>query len=465
MMICQTLMTCFAVGTLALSATAQSIYLEEDFNGGVFPPAGWSEQNNGVSPGWEGVVDRAVHDDYVGNNQNWLISPSFDLSAATACYLHAFQGSEWTAYRDWNSVEFSLDDGATWQTLYREEAIGDGRTQPLEVDLAALLGQVSVKLAFRYRGDFANEWSIEWVRVDEEPPGTPPNTWPELPSSFVTAVGFLEDFESGIVPDHVAINMIDEVTRNFDARAWCNIGQLAPSQWSIDSGSLEMGLAPGDPGLHYASNAWIVGLNGDGHAEHYLNLKVLNHGEEADPDDGIWVSVDGINWVSVVEDWSEATGGFQFFRKWVPLRVQLGKSGLDLRGDFYLAFAQADNRAYAQSDGLAIDDVQIWVEPLLTATENGVGNLATIQVENCVPDSNITMLYSLNGPGPTNTIWGKLDLSSPIGNLGTKTVDASGIVQFSGIIPNGLAGRNLWLHSSMNWLNTRVISNPLVLQF
>lgn len=464
MMLHSTLTTCIATLALAFAATGQTVYLEEDFNGGLFPPAGWSEQNNGVSLGWEGQVDRAVHDDYVGNNRNWLIGPSFDLSTASACFLHAFQGSEWTAYRDWNSVEVSLDGGASWQTFYREETIGDGRSQALELDLTPLLGQPSVMLAFRYRGDFANEWSIEWVRVDEEPPGTP-TTWPELPTSFVTAVGFLEDFESGTVPDHVAINMVDEVTRSPDARAWCNVGHLAPSDWSIGAGSLEMGLAPGDPGLHYAANAWIVGLNGGGHQEHYLNLKVLNHGEEADPDDGIWLSVDGVSWVRVVEDWTEATGGFLYFRRWVPLRIQLGKSGLDLRGNFYLAFAQADNRAYAQSDGLAIDDVQIWVEPLLTATENGVGNLATIRVEDCVPDSKVTMLYSLHGSGPTSTIWGKLSLTSPIGNLGTKTVDAAGIVEFSGIIPNGLAGRNLWLHSSMNWLSTRVISNPLVLQF
>jgi hypothetical protein len=464
MMLRHTLRTCFAFCAFAISASAQTVFLEEDFNGGIFPPAAWSEQNNGVSPGWEAVVDRAVHDDYVGNNENWLISPSFDLSAASACYLHAFQGSEWTAYRDWNSVEFSVDGGATWQTFYREETIGDGRTQALELDLASLLGQPSVALAFRYSGDFANEWSIEWVRVDEEPPGIP-TTWPELPSSFVSAIGFFDGFESGTVPDHVAINMIDEVTRSPDARAWCNVGQLAPSSWSLGVGSLEMGLAPGDPGLHYSANAWIVGLNGGGHQEHYLNLKVLNHGEEADPDDGIWVSVDGVNWERVVEDWTEATGGFQFFRKWVPLRVQLGKSGLDLRGNFYLAFAQADNRAYAQSDGIAIDEVQIWVEPLLTATENGVGNPATIQVEYCVPGSNVTVLYSLNGSGPTNTIWGKMELSSPIGNLGTLTANASGIVQHTGVIPNGLAGRNLWLHSSMNWMNTRVISNPLILQF
>lgn len=445
-------------------ASAQTVFLEEDFNGGTFPPTGWTEQNNGVSPGWEGLVDRAVHDDYVGNNQNWLKGPSFDLSAANACYLHVLQGSAWTAYRDWNSIEVSLDGGTTWQTLYREETIGDGRNLPLEIDLAPLLGQASVTLAFRYRGDFANEWSIEWVRVDEDPPG-PPVTWPELPTSFVSANGFYEDFETGTVPDHVAINMIDEVTRAPDARAWCNVGQLGPSEWSLGAGSLEMGLVPGDPGLHYAANAWIVGLNGGGHSELYLEMQLLNHGEEADPDDGVWLSVDGQNWTRVVEDWTEATGGFFNFQKWVPLRVQLGKSGLDLRGDFYLAIAQADNRAYAESDGLAVDEIKIWVEPLLTATENGAGNPATIDVEDCVPDAQVTLLYSLDGAGPTVTIWGKLELSQPIGNLGSKTVDANGMVQYSGTIPNGLAGRNLWLHASMNWLGTRVISNPLVLQF
>ena len=41
-------------------APAQTVLLEEDFNGGSFPPAGWSELNNGVSLGWEGEIDRAI---------------------------------------------------------------------------------------------------------------------------------------------------------------------------------------------------------------------------------------------------------------------------------------------------------------------------------------------------------------------------------------------------------------------
>lgn len=452
------------IALFAKASFAQTVLLEEDFNSGVFPPTGWSEQNNGVSLGWEGEIDRATHDDYVGNNRNWLIAPSFDLSGVTQAYLHGFQGSEWTAYRDWNSVEVSLDGGVSWQTLYREVTIGDGRGQPLELDLSPLVGQADVTLAFRYEGDFANEWSIELVRVDDVPPGPPP-TWPELPTTFVAAPGFVEEFETGSVPAYVAVNMIDETTRRPDARAWCNLGQLAPNTFAFGAGSLEMGLAPGDPGLHYAANACIFGLNGQGNNELFLEFSARNLGEERDPDDGVWLSVDGVNWIPVLDDWAAATGGYFNIDTWQSVRIPLGKAGVDLTGNFYLAIAQADNRAYNQSDGIAIDSIRIWIEPLLTATENGAGATATLDIVEAVPGANVTALYSTRGPGPTETPWGKLDLSPPIYTIGTQAADAAGTASFSGMVPNSMAGKQLWLHSSMNWLGIRVLSNSLVLQF
>ncbi|MAW60080.1 MAG: hypothetical protein CMJ94_04500 [Planctomycetes bacterium] len=445
-------------------APAQTVLLEEDFNGGSFPPAGWSELNNGVSLGWEGEIDRAVHDDFVGANDNWLVSPSMDFSTVSAAWLHAFQGSEWTAYRDWNSLEVSLDGGTSWTTIYRETTIGDGRGQQLELDLAPLVGQPDVVLAFRYAGDFANEWSIESVRIDDLPPMPPPR-WPELPSSFVAAPGFIEDFESGSVPGYAAVNMIDETTRRADARAWCNLGQLAPNTFALGSGSLEMGLAPGDPGLHYAANACVLGLNGQGHQELFLEFQARNLGEEQDPDDGVWLSENGVDWVQVLDNWSAATGGYFQINTWQTVRVPLGKAGIDLSGDFYLAIAQADNRAYGNSDGIAIDALRIWVEPFLTATENGAGAQAILDITEAVPGSQITALYSTRGAGPTETAWGKLDLSQPIYSLGNRTADANGTTQYVGMIPNSLAGRQLWLHSSMLWLDIRVLSNSLVLQF
>lgn len=445
-------------------ALAQTVLLDEDFNSGTFPPSGWSEQNNGVSLGWEGEIDRAVHDDYVGNNRNWLLAPSFDLSGVTQAFLHGYQGSEWTAYRDWNSVELSLDGGVSWQTLYQEVTIGDGSGQPLEIDLTPLVGQTSVTLAFRYEGDFANEWSIESVRVDDLPPGPPP-TWPELPSTFADAPGFLEEFDGGVVPPYAAVNMIDELTRRPDARAWCNLGQLAPNTYTLGSGSLEMGLAPGDPGLHYAANACIFGLNGQGNTELFLEFSARNLGEEKDPDDGVWISENGISWTQVLDDWSAATGGYFNINSWQTVRLPLGKSGIDLSGNFYLAIAQADNRAFDESDGIAIDAMRIWIEPKLTVTENGAGATALVDITEAVPGAHVTALYSTRGPGPTETPWGKLDLSPPIYTIGTKAADAGGAAQFSGMVPNSMAGKQLWLHSSMNWLGIRVLSNSLVLQF
>lgn len=465
---CRFLSTAATSAALLLGASlasAQTVVLDEDFESGVFPPTGWVEQNNGVSPGWEGEFGRAVHDDYVGVNHNWLVLPELDFTGRSAVYLHGLQGSEWTAYRDENTVEISLDQGASFQRVYTETTIGDGRNQALELDLTAYAGQPSVLLAFRYRGDFANEWSIEWVRIDDQPPGVPP-LWPELPSSFVPAAGAFEDFESGVVPPHVALNMLDEVTRLPDVRAWCNLGQLATNQFAFDgTGSLEMGLAPGDPGLHYASNAWVGGFDGQGRNEIFVEMQVMNLGEEKDPDDGVWLSTDGQTWVNLLDDWDEATGGYLNLGQWQSIRIPLGKAGLDLTGNFYLALAQSDNRAFADSDGLVIDELRVWIEPFLFVTENGAGATAELDVSDAVPGSTITALYSLDGPGPVDTPFGKLDLTLPIYTLDVATADAAGNAQFSGFVPPGMAGRTVWMQASMGWAGIVVVSNPAAVQF
>ncbi|RMH01232.1 MAG: hypothetical protein D6702_11990, partial [Planctomycetota bacterium] len=113
-----------AASTLLLGGLqAQNVYLTEDFQGGVMPPAGWTEGNNGNSLGWEiepagigylSASDHAFHDDFFGWNDNYLMTPAMDLSAATAAYAYCDQGVTFSSWRDHHYVDVSLDGGLTF---------------------------------------------------------------------------------------------------------------------------------------------------------------------------------------------------------------------------------------------------------------------------------------------------------------------------------------------------------------
>jgi len=445
---------------LCFSFAAQQTYLDEDFSGLDFPPSAWAEGNNGNSLGWEQAASSgAMHDDFVGYNDNWLVSPTLDFRGADRIYFHAVQSSQWTTYRDRNSVSISLDGGVSFTTAYRVSRPGDYQEQPLELDLSALAGQSNVQVALRYRGDYGNEWTIHSVRIDDQPPliGT---LWPHLPSEHVAAQGWTEDFESALSGSTFAVNQLNEATREYDSRAWCNVGQLAPSQYSLGATSLEMGLAPGDPGLHFSSNALVFGLNGAGQQDFRLRFQALNHGEELDPDDGVWLSADGEVWVQVLDNWDLATGGFLNFGTWQPIELELGDAGVDLSGDFYLAFAQSDNRAYAQSDGVAIDEISLALVPRLQFSLAAAGEIGRVLVNRVLPGTTVSTLYSLKGDDSTMTPYGLLQLSQPVRLLGTRVVSVSSEVNFAGFVPARFSGMPIWMQASMAWVGDPWLSRP-----
>jgi hypothetical protein len=449
--------------TTLLFMPAQQIALDEDFESGIFPPVGWSENNNGNSLGWEDSgTGAAFHDDFVGLNDNYLITPSMDFSSFAQAYLHGIQGSKWTTYRDLNTVELSLDGGLTFATIYTEQTIGDGSGQALEIDLTSYSGIADVILAWRYYGDFGNEWSIEDVLIDDEP-YTPPQRWSQFPTTWRTANGFNEDFETlaGVVDTYLGVNMVDMQTREPESRGFCNIGQLAPSTYKKGSYSLEMGLQPGDPGLHYVANGLMIGLDGSGSNRLWLEMEVMNHGEELNTDDGVFLSNDGENWAPVLYDWDLATGGFLNLGLWNTVRVPLFVSTVDTSIPFYMIISQADNRPYASYDGLTVDNIRILSEPLLSVTGAGAGGVNTLLVNHLQPGARVAALYSLAGPGPSGGQYGIVNLSKPIHSLGTFTVDASGELVLTGTVPASMAGVEVWLQAVQSWQGLRINSNQL----
>lgn len=461
----------FAAG-LAFSVTpcfAQTTLLTEDFDGGQVPPASWSEQNNGVSPGWDWQTPgHAFHSDFFGANDNRLLTPTLDFSTLAEAALHGSQGHLFATYRDRNEIEVSLDGGLTFELVHSVGLPDDGLDQPLEVDLAAYVGQPSVQISFRYVGDYANEWSLDWVVIDDQPAAIP-DPWPNLPTAFVTMDGYCERFDglTGGLPDYIAVNSVDEISRQHDEDGWCNYGQQAPCLQSYSGlSALEMGLNPGTTNYHQIANAIIIGLDGSGAVNWDLEMRVMQMGEELNADDGIFLSNDGMNWQPVMSNWAHMTGGSMHIGKWKKVTCDLTTTSVDVSGPFYLAVAQADDFPYNSQDGVAIDDLCIGgeVEALRYEMTNMVARQnARLTITGLDPLAFVTILVSLHGPGPSETPYGTADLSSPYYSIAHVDADSRGEVRLSVWVPPWTQGMTLW-SQAVEILNQEYRFTPLVVE-
>lgn len=455
-----------ASALLSRLATAQTVYLDEPFDSGSFPPSNWTELNNGVSAGWEPGPSRAIHADWYGLNDNLLVSPSLDLSLGTVVGLHLTHDQLFARYRDQNEIEISLDGGATFTRVLAIDGQVDGIGIELDVDLSAWAGQADVQLGFRYVGDFANEWSIDQVLVDDFLPDPPP-TWPELPSEFLLWEGYCERFDElvGVLPSHFAANSVDEASRYPDLDGWCNIGQLAPCT-EVYSGlaSLELGLNPSSTNFHNVANAIIIGFDGTGMQNTAFEMMVWQAGEELDPDDGVFASVDGENWVALRTDWVRMTSGTSYQKQWRRVSGDLATSGLDVSGNFYMAIAQADDFPFGGQDGVAIDNLCCGgaVVPLRYEVTNLIaGSIARFEVTGLDRDAFVSLMYSFAGAGPTVTPYGLADLGSPYSTLATVDADRNGRAEVVLTVPTSLLGRTVWTQAVEILGASGRFSNPL----
>jgi hypothetical protein len=432
----------------ASSAAAQQVFLDEDFSSGVFPPAGWSETLLGNAPGWESSgSNTAFHDDFFGNNNSHLLTPSLDLSSASDAWLHLTYGQRYARYRFSNSIEVTLDGGLTSTVLYDMDSLLSGGGQELHLQLDAWLGQSSVQLSFHYIGDYANEWWLDRVGIDDQAAGPAPR-WPNLPSAFLPVNGVSFDFETmaGTVPGWMALNGVDDLSRVSDPDAWSNIGNLAPNIEAY-SGiySLELGMNPSLPGPHLVANAMILGVDGSGYTEMTLSFRAKQFLEEWQQDDGVFLSEDGLSWFAVANNWQDITGG-SF--DWVGVQMELQGTPVDLNGPFYLAIAEADDFPFGGQDGVVVDDVQI--TPTKSILEYSVSNLvggqvAQLDVVGAVKlGSTVTILFSVNGPGPFNTIFGVIDMTPPLVEIGTFQPDPNGEVHETMFVPVTAVGIQVW---------------------
>ncbi len=450
---------------LAAHAAAQTTVLTEDFNAGVVPPIGWTQINNGNSVGWraDSSGSMAMHSDERGWNDNVLLTPSMDLSALSQVFLHGVQGQNFAAWRDQNLIEVSLDGGLTFENLYEEQA-PDGQGIGFEVDLSAYAGAPGLQIGWRYLGNYANEWFLDQISVDDiAPPPAAPH-WANLPSEFTSAVAWLEDFDSvtaGSLPPYMAVNALHSYTRLPDADGWCNVGQVQGSAGAYSSpNALEMGLVPGSQNHHQVSNALVIGLNGAGVEDFTFSFHARQFGEESSADDGIWLSLDGLNWTSVLSDWVSITGGTSNQSNWRTISTDLAASGLDLSSDFYLAIAQEDNYPYKDQDGVAVDQLAM-DRPVVDLIDLIVAQTATLTIYNVEPYSLIVPLRS-SSKGLTQTAYGTLHLAMPFDSLGILAADASGVAQAQFNVPFFAEGMTFFIQAlELNGLEAR-FSNLLI---
>jgi hypothetical protein len=409
-----------AVLAATSSLTSQQVALTEHFSSGVFPPTSWSLQQNGLSLGWEdgaigGAPETAFHNDYSagagGTNDNLLESPSFDLSGFTGTYLHFENRVRWANFMAHHpnsmgdgasSVEVSVDGGVSWTSIWSEARNVDGVEDTI-LDLSSYAGQTSVKLGYRYIGNFAHEWTIDDISVDDSPLAPPPPGvfWNvNLPTSFA-GLPFSEDFDTaaGVVQPYMAITAVNPSTGLPDPNAWCNIGQMGAITQTAYSGAyaLEMGLLPTAAGGIYVRNALVIGL--DNTTAQLSNLKLslqaADYGEELDQIDGIWISLDGANWYDLV-GWAGAGSS-----AWAAMNnIALGAAPVNTTGSFYLMFAQEDNFPFGNQDGIGVDDIVVGGDlppnPMLSTVGSCPG-FVIFSADGCTPDGEVGFGWSFAG--------------------------------------------------------------------
>lgn len=378
--------------------------------------------------GFADVVVGIRHDDTWGDN-----------SGAARCYS-GVDGSElWTAYG------YADDDMFGFAVAVSEDINGDG------------VADVIVGGTQYNAGPGPGNGTVQALDPTKGPP-PPPARYPVLPSTFLAlGSGYSESFEThaGSPPSYFGINELNAVSRDYDANAWCNMGQngsctggisgVGPRTGSYD---LEMGAVPGFDGSTTLATGLVIGLNGGGSTAWELDFYVYNFGEEPDNDDGVYVSTDGLNWESVSGGWSGRA-----LNQWSHVTgVDLSATSVDISGDFYLLFAQTDNFPVGEDDGILIDDITIAPissgYSIVSLTPGTAGTANSINVEGATPGAASTFAYSgLLGSTPVPGCTGLTsDLKRPT-VLGSANADASGNAAFSAFVPPFATGITVYIQA------------------
>ena len=176
------LFICIVLWTFSLHS--QNILISEDFEGDNLPN-GWTISTNASDGGWSiGTAQNiesqwweiANHGKIIGTNDDdcdcdksmdYLILPTLDFSNSTAAALqfeNYFDGGEFQGNTEIATLEYSLDNGASWSILSTIEGAEEGVWDSQSIDLSSLCGNANVLLGFHYDDD--GGWMFGWAIDD-----------------------------------------------------------------------------------------------------------------------------------------------------------------------------------------------------------------------------------------------------------------------------------------------------------
>ncbi|MCG2611583.1 T9SS type A sorting domain-containing protein [Flavobacterium sp. SM15] len=186
------------ISSLILSLNSSAQALSENFEGGTFPPTGWTIDTQVTSRPWAKVsaqtlglkttfliagTESAFINYTAAYNEANLISPSFSLAGYATSNFNFKVKVGWNYMINLNAgnlfAKISTDNGSTWTLLWMEEdspefvddGDGDGNsdlynTANVSIDLAAYLGMSNLKIKFEYIGTDADAVSVDDIVVD-----------------------------------------------------------------------------------------------------------------------------------------------------------------------------------------------------------------------------------------------------------------------------------------------------------
>ncbi len=163
--------------------TGRLLFLSEGFEG-AWPPVDWTIMTSGADYTWDqtnaaansGAFSAWVQYGAQGNFQDeWLVTPAVDLSGATMPILSFYEDQAyWDGYglRHQFLVSTTVPNDPGAFTLVEEHtpanhAINGFGGDPYEIDLSAYVGEPVVYVAFRYEGDWADDWFVDDISIYE----------------------------------------------------------------------------------------------------------------------------------------------------------------------------------------------------------------------------------------------------------------------------------------------------------
>lgn len=161
------------LGLLASPALGQTVVFEEDFDAGI--PATWTNIQLGytgdiweVGSGFVNGTSDVYHEGFCDSGSyfrdNILLSPPIDFTNVTTARLELDQFHTAAGSLFYNAIEVSIDDGATYQVLFKLNSPSNDFST-IRADMSAYAGVRSVRVALHYQGVISNNWSVDNIRI------------------------------------------------------------------------------------------------------------------------------------------------------------------------------------------------------------------------------------------------------------------------------------------------------------